>query len=182
MIFNTYGGAINVYSDFMSADDSRKLIEDFESISPQWVPSVIGGNLIRDESTRSNFECLISENNDINLKVRSLLSEHINHYLKLFNVSVRNMEPPKILKYNTGEHFGRHQDTGPGNDSRIVSAVLYLNPTDYEGGDLTFTNFDLNLKHTGPSLVIFPSNYAYEHIAHPVESGTKYSVVTWMTR
>jgi predicted 2-oxoglutarate/Fe(II)-dependent dioxygenase YbiX len=29
-------------------------------------------------------------------------------------------------------------------------------------------------------LILFPSNYAYSHIAHPVTSGTKYAMVTWI--
>ena len=29
-------------------------------------------------------------------------------------------------------------------------------------------------------VILFPSNYAYRHIAHPVTSGTKYAIVTWI--
>jgi len=30
-------------------------------------------------------------------------------------------------------------------------------------------------------LIIFPSNYAYRHVAHPILSGTKYAMATWVT-
>jgi hypothetical protein len=29
-------------------------------------------------------------------------------------------------------------------------------------------------------LILFPSNYAYSHIAHPITNGTKYAMVTWI--
>ena len=36
------------------------------------------------------------------------------------------------------------------------------------------------VKPDTPSLVLFPSNYAYSHTALPVDSGTKYALVTWL--
>jgi predicted 2-oxoglutarate/Fe(II)-dependent dioxygenase YbiX len=49
----------------------------------------------------------------------------------------------------------------------------------FEGGELEFPFFDLKIKLEKNSLVLFPSNFPYTHIAHPVTSGTKYSLVTW---
>jgi hypothetical protein len=44
---------------------------------------------------------------------------------------------------------------------------------------LEFNNFDLTIKLEKNSIVLFPSNFPYSHIAHPVKSGVKYSLVTW---
>jgi predicted 2-oxoglutarate/Fe(II)-dependent dioxygenase YbiX len=62
---------------------------------------------------------------------------------------------------------------------RVVSAILYLND-DYEGGHLEFPNFGIKIKPQAGMLILFPSNYAYTHAAHPVTKGTKYALVTWI--
>jgi predicted 2-oxoglutarate/Fe(II)-dependent dioxygenase YbiX len=57
--------------------------------------------------------------------------------------------------------------------------LLYLND-DYSGGELEFRNFQLKISPKKGMLLLFPSNFAYAHIAHPVTSGTKYAFVTWL--
>ena len=42
------------------------------------------------------------------------------------------------------------------------------------------TNFDIKIKPQPGMLILFPSNFAYTHIAHPVTSGSKYALVTWI--
>jgi predicted 2-oxoglutarate/Fe(II)-dependent dioxygenase YbiX len=83
-----------------------------------------------------------------------------------------------ILKYGPGEEYKAHYDgfTGMG---RCLSAICYLND-DYEGGEIEFVNFKVKIKPQPGMLIIFPSNYAYRHIAHPIKSGTKYALVTWI--
>ena len=83
-----------------------------------------------------------------------------------------------MLKYSSGEEYKAHYD-GPTETARIISAIAYIN-SDYEGGELEFPNFNVKLKPEPGMLVLFPSNFAYKHIAHPVTKGTKYAIVTWI--
>lgn len=83
-----------------------------------------------------------------------------------------------LLKYTGGQEYKVHYD-GPTELGRAISAVVYLND-DYEGGELEFPNFNIKIKPTSGTLILFPSNYAYAHIAHPVTQGTKYALVTWI--
>lgn len=87
-------------------------------------------------------------------------------------------EPYGLLKYQTGEEYGQHYDGGT-DLGRAVSALVYLND-DYEGGEIEFPNFGIKIKPQAGMLILFPSNYAYSHIAHPVTGGTKYCLVTWL--
>jgi hypothetical protein len=87
-------------------------------------------------------------------------------------------EPYQALKYRSGEFYKAHYDGGT-ESGRSISAVVYLND-DYEGGEIEFPNFKIKLKPEKGMLILFPSNYAYAHIAHPVTKGTKYSLVTWI--
>ena len=83
-----------------------------------------------------------------------------------------------LLKYNNGQEYKKHYDGGT-KIGRAISAVMYLND-DYEGGEIEFPNFNVKIKPEAGMLILFPSNFAYAHVAHPVTSGTKYALVTWI--
>lgn len=84
----------------------------------------------------------------------------------------------QLLKYRGGEYYNSHYDGGT-QMGRCVSALCYLND-DYEGGEIEFINFKVKVKPQAGMMILFPSNYAYRHIAHPIKSGTKYALVTWI--
>ena len=116
----------------------------------------------------------------IHNQVGALIDECVGKYAKHFDTDFLTHEDYQMLKYSgsTNDHYDAHYDGGP-STKRWISAIIYLND-DYEGGELEFVHFGVKLKPTKGSLVIFPSNYAYSHIAHPVTSGTKYAIVTWI--
>lgn len=87
-------------------------------------------------------------------------------------------EPYGLLKYSSGEQYKAHYD-GASETGRAVSAITYLN-SNYVGGELEFPNFRVKIKPEPGMLILFPSNFAYQHIAHPVTEGTKYALVTWL--
>jgi hypothetical protein len=82
-----------------------------------------------------------------------------------------------ILKYSGLAEYHAHHDHSP-DSRRVFSLVACLGEPD-EGGELEFPNFDVKIKLNAGSVILFPSNFPYTHIAHPVISGTKYSMVTW---
>ena len=84
-----------------------------------------------------------------------------------------------LLKYSGEQEYKAHYD-GSTSIGRVISAVCYLND-DYEGGEIEFPHFGIKIKPEAGMLILFPSNFAYTHIAHPVSSGTKYNLVTWIT-
>jgi len=87
-------------------------------------------------------------------------------------------EDYNLLKYSDNQSYGCHYD-GMTSTGRVVSAICYLN-NDYEGGELEFPHFNLTIKPQPGMLLLFPSNFAYAHVAHPIKSGTKYAIVTWL--
>jgi len=104
----------------------------------------------------------------------------MNYYYRKFNPDgiFRYTEPFNLLKYQTGQEYKAHHD-GDTPSGRSYSPILYLND-DYSGGELEFVNFNITIKPKAGMLVIFPSSYPYAHIAHPVKTGTKYAIVTWL--
>ena len=87
-------------------------------------------------------------------------------------------EDYSMLKYSEGEEYKQHFD-GLTQSGRSISAIVYLN-NDYEGGEIEFHHFGVKIKPQPGMLILFPSNFAYSHIAHPITKGTKYALVTWL--
>lgn len=100
------------------------------------------------------------------------------NYMSLFGINLRSHNPYKILKYDIGGKFNNHMDDGGGNFRR-VSTVYYLNDN-YEGGELCFPQFNIELKPEAGDMIIFPSSYVYSHNVNPVKRGTRFSIASWL--
>lgn len=104
------------------------------------------------------------------------LKQCVDDYGSYWGVGINSYEAFNFVKYEgAGTHFRIHADHGPTYVSTI-SAVIYLND-DYEGGELVFPRFDLEIKPKAGDIVIFPSTFIYEHASQEMVSGTKYAVV-----
>ena len=102
----------------------------------------------------------------------------VEDYSLRHGISLEYWEAFNFIKYGPGQHFQEHSDHGYSYVS-VLSAVGYLND-DYEGGELYFPKFNLKIKPKAGDLYLFPSSFIYSHIAMPVISGTKYSIVTML--
>jgi predicted 2-oxoglutarate/Fe(II)-dependent dioxygenase YbiX len=96
-------------------------------------------------------------------------------------------EPPYVLRYPPGGKYVSHAD---GEDfdpktkrwyrirDRDVSLLIYLND-DYVGGSLRFDHLNYTYIPKAGDLVFFPSNHLFTHQSLPIESGTKWAIVSW---
>jgi predicted 2-oxoglutarate/Fe(II)-dependent dioxygenase YbiX len=188
-------GAIAIYENVW--ENPLKDIETINNISSDINSGVtfiksqtIGEQSLGDasaQSIRTNYSLALTEvgkNNEEFRKINNKFYEKLNMcipaYCKFFGIeeNISDIEGYNLLKYNGGQHYGAHYDGGTFT-KRSVSPILYLND-EYEGGEIEFLNFNIKVKPKSGSLIVFPSNYAYRHIAHPVTSGTKYAIVTWL--
>jgi hypothetical protein len=135
-------------------------------------------NLIMDITYLSDIAQNQTVQNINNIFYTALLST-TNSYAKKYEIQESFFhENYHLLKYRGGEYYSAHYDGGT-SIARCVSAICYLN-SDYEGGEIEFVNFNVKIKPEPGMMILFPSNYAYRHIAHPITSGTKYAMVTWI--
>jgi hypothetical protein len=128
------------------------------------------------DAAASKNEFFRNLNNDYYLIICAASEWYRNFYgiSETFN----HVEGYNLLRYQTGEEYKAHYD-GNTLQGRSISPILYLND-DYEGGELEFVNFGLKIKPEAGSFFLFPANFPYSHIAHPVTEGTKYAIVTWL--
>jgi hypothetical protein len=187
------GGSIAVYENAWDSVDATindilEMTKDV-SLSVKFFPSQTNSDPLDtyEQSIRTSHSLSISrhaifkkEMQSINDKCYNLISSALENYKEIFKIDqeIKNTEPYTLLRYSGGEQYGFHYDGGTGS-KRSISVLIYLND-DYEGGEIEFPNFNLKIKPKSGTLILFPSNYAYGHIAHPVTSGTKYVIVTWL--
>jgi hypothetical protein len=171
------------------ADETIEVIENAVEGSGgaiRWTPAEIG-NKVLDKNTRSNYHLNLTSAGRENSAMRTLNNNYYEMtyacstwYANHFGIEngVHFSETFSVLKYQTGQEFKAHYD-GNSSTKRVISPILYLND-EYEGGELEFVNFDEKIKPAKGDFYIFPANFAYRHIAHPVKEGTKYAIVTWL--
>lgn len=109
---------------------------------------------------------------------RNAIDPHLNQYKYFYGVETQTYENAQLLRYGVGQEYIKHVDDSP-RLTRRVSLTYYLND-DYEGGDVEFDKFNLRFKAQKNQLLVFPSNYMYNHQVHPVTSGLRYVIVQWM--
>ena len=114
---------------------------------------------------------------DVKTKVLNSINNAYNDYSSRYLVEAGLMEPPTVLKYVAGGSYRTHSDAGPG-IHRVVSCVGCLGNSS-SGGDLEFPLLDVRIKLKEHQFIFFPSNFLFQHYAHPVTDGVKYSLVTW---
>jgi predicted 2-oxoglutarate/Fe(II)-dependent dioxygenase YbiX len=82
-----------------------------------------------------------------------------------------------MLKYEIGDFYIQHTDSF-GQGFRTLSCSFALND-DYEGGQFSFFDGQLDYQLKQGSAILFPSNFMFPHQIKPVVNGTRYSIVTW---
>lgn len=158
---------------------AKKTIKEVEKTKSEWMDSAVGlGSVVKHvrSSTSFNLDTL-----DISHKeIRPFMYECVKKYSRYYDIQVSKDEGLSLLKYESYDKYEFHTDYGVGNN-RQVSCLIYLNPSEYDGGGTTFKHFNYTINPENPALVLFPSNYPYLHAADPVSKGRKYIIVTWMT-
>jgi hypothetical protein len=99
-------------------------------------------------------------------------------YMNSFGIDFKNHYSWDILKYGVGQKFTNHIDDHT-DYPRRVSTVYYMNDN-YEGGLIHFPRFNVSFKPRANQMILFPSNYIYNHSVVPVTEGTRYAVVSWI--
>jgi predicted 2-oxoglutarate/Fe(II)-dependent dioxygenase YbiX len=177
---------INVYKNIIDVNKFMHEVNleiDNQWSDIQWTKSLVGAGSIGEYRTSAEANISHLEHSDSSLgnifKKMSevLLNEVMADYRDEHLVQTSGYEGWRLLKYSGGGEYHSHYDHSPSN-SRIVSLVAFLEEPKI-GGELEFPFFDIKISPHAGDVVVFPSNFPYVHIAHPVTSGTKCSLVTW---
>jgi len=97
------------------------------------------------------------------------------------------LELPNVLRYEQAtrgqpalDWFHEHADAWDvPSSTRQVSVVAYLNDVAI-GGETEFPSLEVSQRCEKGTILMFPSNFIYHHVARPAVSGPKMVVVTWI--
>ena len=95
------------------------------------------------------------------------------------------LESPNLFRYvpddTAGENlFSLHADAwNMETASRAVSIIAYLNDVS-KGGETRFPLLDFGARPKSGSVLLFPSNWSFEHEGLPPKSGPKDVLVSWL--
>eukprot|EP00604_Paraphysomonas_vestita_P004026 CAMPEP_0174824042 /NCGR_PEP_ID=MMETSP1107-20130205/29998_1 /TAXON_ID=36770 /ORGANISM="Paraphysomonas vestita, Strain GFlagA" /LENGTH=318 /DNA_ID=CAMNT_0016049207 /DNA_START=112 /DNA_END=1065 /DNA_ORIENTATION=- len=108
-------------------------------------------------------------------------------------VPIDNYESFQVLKYDIGQYYRAHHDTGADEDNlacgmRILTFFLYLSDVEI-GGETSFPLLNLSVKPKLGKAVLWPGvysdnpsvvDYRTRHEAKPVIKGIKYGANSWI--
>ena len=145
--------------------------------SPYFRPGTIRNgevsNTIRDVSITG-----INQWPDLDAKFFEIYARAIDDYCaKHTDLHIVKDEGYTLLRYNRAQSYSQHVDSFPGMP-RAVSAIIGLND-DYEGGEFWMWDGAYRQRIEKGALIMFPSSFQYPHGIRPIESGVRYSVITW---
>jgi len=182
---------ISLYEDVFDLSDSNKFLSGLEEQTKSdwsdltWDEANTEG--ARTSAYRSSLMCsmipLMKPYPETELselfteKIRNPIEKVTQDYQKEFFVTTSAFEPYQLLKYMTHAEYKAHWDHSS-NNRRIMSMVSFLT-TPEEGGQLEFPRFNITIEAKAGNVLLFPANFPYIHIAHPVTAGVKHSLVTW---
>jgi predicted 2-oxoglutarate/Fe(II)-dependent dioxygenase YbiX len=186
----TLGGCIDVFEN--AWPNPKETIEAMEKecntldSGARWERAGTIGDGVN-QTKRTNYLIPVTE---AALKSNSVVAQNVHNqmymvllaatipYARKHDIDQMFHEGYSMLRYTGGQEYKAHAD-GTTAMGRAISAIVYLND-DFEGGEVEFVNFGVKIKPKPGMLLLFPSTYPYTHIAHPVISGTKYAIVTWI--
>lgn len=191
MIFEKPAVGISIYKNCFRSENFLDELE--KEIANDWSEIEWQGSYVGPDAQATNYRTSLSASmaylvppypstqlsNIFNENIKSKIDKVVMDYVREYQISSSISEIWQVLKYTKGAEYKGHFDRGPGSP-RIFSMVAYLN-TINKGGHLEFPYFDCEVPAEEGTVVLFPSCHPYLHIAHPVEDGVKYSLVTWFT-
>lgn len=77
-----------------------------------------------------------------------------------------------------GYHVWHHERGKRENESRFITAILYLNNV-HSGGETEFLYYPKRVKPKAGRLILFPAEYTHAHRGNPPISNDKYIITTW---
>jgi hypothetical protein len=183
---------INIYRNVFSKDDSEKIISTLEFVIQSNDNGFVwnGAQINDKENVDDVRNCLdlkykredlgnsieySKELFDIHELSENKLDKCLRHYESLWHLKMNYKEAFNFVKYLPGKYFKIHGDHGP-YYSCTISAVAYLND-DYVGGEIEFVRQGIKIKPMAGDIILFPSNFVYEHASCEIIDGTKYSIV-----
>jgi predicted 2-oxoglutarate/Fe(II)-dependent dioxygenase YbiX len=167
------------YSDALSPDACKKLIESYEQLSIEKAKIGLGATGVIDKKIRDVGRITLPTYRGIGATMAGI---GLDANMKAWNFNVTHADQTDYLKYDVDGHYKQHLDTflvPNTNPTRKLTILLFLND-DFEGGKLFLQTGHEKVypPQTPGTVIVFPSFLV--HGVEPVTNGIRRSVVTWL--
>ena len=178
---------IKVYNNILDINDCNLIVNEYTN-SDEWLSAEIatGANLqVRKcDSIPISSQEILQKNIHVRKKIDSMLFEKVSiivqKYMSDFPSCFLSSDTGyDLLRYKDGGYYRQHSDSFK-EQMRTISVSINLN-SDYVGGKMAFFDREIQIRGGVGSAIVFPSNFMYPHEIMPIEKGTRYSIVTWLT-
>lgn len=110
-----------------------------------------------------------------------IVSGAVRFYIQKFPYAasvINSDEGYDLMRYMPGQKVANHIDVGATNAARALSCSIQLNDG-FIGGEWVFFGKEKVPVKKG-DIVMFPSNFCFDHEVTPVTEGVRYSVLTFL--
>lgn len=177
---------IQVYYSALSDEICDLILNEYANAS-EWSESMTGNKNVNKNIRNCDIISIsqanvINGNPEIRQKIDNSLFNAsgitLKKYVEKFpNCQLKTDSGYDLLRYNEGGYYSLHTDSYS-EIPRSVSCSFNLND-DYDGGEFAFFDKEMIIRAPKGSAIVFPSNFMYPHEIMQVNSGTRYSIVTW---
>ena len=168
-------------TDFISADEQAQLLKYCQAPFAPWLTTTPddawNNRTIPHDVARSDIRPLLRTIRD---RVVSTVSEQFELKAELYSDGF------SIVRWQFGDNQAAHADSEYPDGTphpypwRDYGAIIYLNE-EYTGGVLEFPDLELKPKTAARTLAFFPGTKDYMHAVSSIESGTRYTLATFLT-
>jgi len=186
---------VMVARNILSREDCAKIISTIEARPEQWqksstVADANAGSIAPNSPRKSDGfplssiagKSLFTSINKVDDLCFGVFGQAVQAYSRLLGerFAIDQDEGYSVLRYGQGGEYKYHVDNGAASTGtlRTLSALLYLNDN-YVGGEIDFPRQALKIKPETGLVIVFPAIANFIHASLPIESGIKYTVVTW---
>ena len=174
---------IKVYDDVLPKIHCETLIDKFESSKDQQVSTDL-------ENHRHFTEININQHIDWKNMVDGLyttLRPYVNKYREDCDIKEKQwpdrfgFEEIRFKRYlpNNKDEFKEHVDVGDYDSARRF-LVFFLYLKDNDGGDTSFSEYDISVKPKAGRLLMFPPTWTYLHTGHKPLETPKYIIGSYL--
>ncbi len=173
--------------DALPRDVCREMIRRFEANTDQQTAGRIGNAASEAAEVKKTTDIYISGRDDwqdIDKHLRQSLATALREVAKEFPFFAVNRFKDigyNLQRYQPGEYYHWHVDSGPGEFmTRQLVALWYLNDVPGPGGETEFALQNIKVTPQEGKLVLFPPFWTHIHRAVEMKSGVKYIATTWV--
>ena len=186
MVKPTRSDYIKVYENKLIPETCNSVINHFQQ-NALWDTSTFSSNKENtgNEAKVAMNEYWITDKDQYYDVLKNTFKSAVDEYIKLHpRITPTAFTALRMNHYSKGGFMKNHVDNiyrshGQKYGYPHLTSLLFLND-DYEGGEFLMCDATEKFKLKKGSVIVFPSNFMFDHEVQKVTEGNRYTIMTWI--